>query len=313
MPMQVATLLGSPFDRISPDLDAYVRNHKTDRWLLFSDYVLRQKQRKTSTITFTLVPGGDYFEPSTRAVINAALADFKNAGIISHEMLELLADSRLCTFCFVAFEDDLPRFSTVNDARTYIRDALHSLGTTLDVQGHAASYDTFVALQQRAQANNFNFLLLGDILLVSTLAAYIAQQLGRRTGLHRFGWFSDRDKLVEAYGGFAYTAFAIAVSEYWQEIEKGSAGPSLGVNPPNQCADRAWFDGMTRVPDHYAGAVAGWDLSNKLDELPTKYRQVLAVAARCQKNVHIVHINPKGYQSRGTPEISAPVVGALRK
>ncbi len=294
MPMQVAAHLGPPFDVMSPDLDAYVRNHGTDRWLLFSDYVLRQKQRKTSTIAFTLVPGGNYFEPSTRAVISAARADFKDVSTVSHEMLELLADGRLYTFCFVAFQDDLPQFSTVNDARAYIEAALHSLGRTLDIQGHAASYEQFLALQQKARAKNFNFLLLGDILLVSTMAAYIAQQLGRRTKVDRFAWFSDRDKLVEAYGGFAYIALAIALSEYWQEIEKGSAGPFLGVNPPDLCTDRAWFDRMTRVPDHYAGAVAGWDLSSQLDGLPSKYRQVLGVATRCPQNVRIIRINPQG-------------------
>lgn len=294
MPMQVAAHLGPPFDVMSPDLDAYVRNHETDRWLLFSDYVLRQKQRETSTIAFTLMPGGVYFEPSTQAVTSAAQLDFKDASTVSHEMLELLSDSRFYTFCLVAFQDDLPQFSTVNDARAFIEASLHSLERNLDVQGHAASYEKFLVLQQDARSRNFNFRLLGDILLISTLAAYIAQQLGRRTKVDRFAWFSDRDKLVEAYDGFAYAALAIAVSEYWQEIKRGSAGPFLGVNPPEQCTDRAWFDRMTRIPDHYAGAVAGWDLSSKLDGLPEKYRQVLGVATRCPQNVRIIRINSQG-------------------
>ena len=51
---------------------------------------------------------------------------------------------------------------------------------------------------------------------------------------------------------------------------------------------------MTRIPDHYAGAVAGWDLSSKRDGLPEKYRQVLGVATRCPQNVRIIRINSQG-------------------
>ena len=290
MPTQVAAHLAPAFDVIGPDLDSYVRQHQTDRWLVFSDYVLRQRQRKTSTIAFTVVPGGNYFEASSRAMVSAARADFKNTSTVSDEMLELLGDSRFYTFCFVAYQDELPQFYTVNNARSFIEAAADSLGRTLDVQGHATRYEKFRALQQEAHSKNFNFRLLGDILFISTLAAYIALQLGRRTKVDRFAWFSDRDRLVEAYGAFAYDFLAIAISEYWQEIEKGSAGAFLGVNPPNLCTDRAWFDCMTRIPDYYAGAVAGWDLSSELDGLPLKYRQVLGVSAQTQQNMRIIRV-----------------------
>ena len=62
MPKQVATHLAPAFDVLSADFDAYVKKNDTDRWLVFSDYVLRNKRRKTNTIAFTVVPGGNHFE-----------------------------------------------------------------------------------------------------------------------------------------------------------------------------------------------------------------------------------------------------------
>lgn len=290
MATQVAAHLAPAFEVLGPDLDAYVRRHQTDRWLVFSDYVWRQKQRKTSTIAFTVVPGGNYLESNVRTVASTARADFKNVRAVSDEMLELLANSRFYTFCFVAFENELPQFNAVSNARAFIDAAVDSLGRSLDVQGHAENYGKLRALQQESRSKNFNFRLLGDILFVSTLAAYIAMQLGRRTEVDRLAWFSDRDTLVEAYGGIASAILSISVSEYWQEIENGRAGPSLGMNPPGLCTDRAWFDCMTRIPDYYAGAVAGWDLSVGIDELPLKYRQVLGISARTQQNMRIIRV-----------------------
>lgn len=290
MPKQVATHLAPAFDVLSADFDAYVKKNDTDRWLVFSDYVLRNKQRKTSTIAFTVVPGGNHFESNIRKVASAAKSDFKSIGIVTDEMLELLGNGSFYTFCFVAVQDQLPQFATIDNARAFIDAAAASLKKSLDVRGHAAAYQSFRALQQEALSKSFNFRLLGDILFISTLAAFIALQLGRRTKVDRFAWCSDRDKLVEAYEGFAYTFLAIAVSEYWQEIERGSSGPMLGANPPHLCTDRAWFDCMTRIPDYFAGAVAGWGLSHELDGLPLKYRQVLGAAAEAQSTMRIIRV-----------------------
>lgn len=291
---QVATHLAPAFSVLGPDLDAYVRAHQTDRWMVFSDYVWRQKGRKVNTAAFTVVPGGNHFESNVRAVVSAARTDFKNASTVSDEMLELLGDKRFYTFCFVSARDELFQFTTVDGARAFIESAVDILGRALDVRGYAENYEKFRILQQESRSKNFNFRLLGDILFISTLAAHIALQLARRTKVNRFAWFSDRDKFVDAYQGIADAVISVVISEYWQEVEKGSAGPSLiGVARPELCTDRAWFDCMTRIPDYYAGAVAGWDLSSEVHELPLKYRQVLSVSAQSEQNMRIIRVGNK--------------------
>src|ERR1700679_728533 len=102
------SISGAIFDALSarmedfgPSFAKYVEEYGTDRWLLFSDYVLQHPGRPNDAFIFTVLPAGNYLPALTADFQGIAKKDFKDIQEVSEPMLRLLSDKRLFTFCFV--------------------------------------------------------------------------------------------------------------------------------------------------------------------------------------------------------------------
>jgi hypothetical protein len=99
--MIVDALRASMAECIEPQFANYIQRHGTTRWLMFSDYVLRQRNRPNDVFAFTVVPGGNCLASLTAEFSATARQDFKDVRSVSESMTRLLSDSRLFTVCFI--------------------------------------------------------------------------------------------------------------------------------------------------------------------------------------------------------------------
>jgi hypothetical protein len=284
--------LEQPFEHLRPTLDAFVSAHAATGWVVLSDYVVRQQGRAMSAAAFTLMPAID-FNSVYGFAEKTARCDFKDCDRIGSEMCEFITSPLFFTFCFTFLDNPFNALSA-EQVRDMLDASIERMAPHVHVHvpGREHLHKKLRQLRQEANAKAFNFRLVGDLLFLSTAAAYIGLQVGRRTRLEKFGWFSDKDKIVEAHNEIAMDLFASAVADYWQEIEKGSAGPKLGKLDFEDHATRPWYDPMLRIADHIAGAVAGWNQSAEgIDGLSPKYQQILRLIAMHPNRAQIIRID----------------------
>lgn len=170
--MIIDTLLSTVSQGIEQAFADYVKGHNTSRWMLFSDYVLNQRDRPNDVFAFTLVPGGQHLNTLLAEFSATATHDFKKIHEVSDSMARLLTDKRLVTFCFVV---NPARVITcgVQALRGMLDDTLAMMEKWEDADGHRELIKKFKAMRQKAESRSFNIRLLGDIIVATTLAAFL--------------------------------------------------------------------------------------------------------------------------------------------
>jgi hypothetical protein len=283
------SLLSSLDKTVANAFADYVVSHQTDRWLIFSDYVLRQPERPTDVFAFTVVPGGSYFNGITTDLKAIAKRDFKDTRHVDEAMLRLLSDPRLFTFCFV-----LDRSRMLLGKAATVRDILaREIATLSRKEDQAVQKERLRwvrALQRKATANNFSVRLLDDIIFASGLAGLISVLICKSRKAARIGWFSDRDNMTTAHGAIVnYFYQSCTVATCAQEFN-GWRGPELGVNAAPDNKQPPWSDVYIRIPDHFAGMISAWNFATDAIPEAPKYQQVLGQAIAGKSNVHVVRL-----------------------
>lgn len=288
----VDALTGTFAGHMDGTIKRYVERYQTDRWLIFSDYVLRQRDRHNDTFAFSIMPGGDYHPGLTEDIARRADRDLKDAREVSEPMRELLVDPRILTFCFI-----LPRKRTLSRNATaslkMIENSLAMMEAWHDRDVHAPIIDRMKKLREKSRSQAFNVGLMDDIILATTLAGFLSVRLCMATPVARIGWFSDRDKITTAHSNIANDFYCVNVSAFCQRLMNGWRGPELLVCAPAAPGSKLWCDAQLRVPDHFAGVVSAWDLgANQIPVASGKYMPVLTEVIADRPNVHLVKLIP---------------------
>jgi hypothetical protein len=268
----------------------YLRGHDTTRWLIFSDYVLKQPDRPNDVYSFTIVPGGKFLESLTAEFDATAVKDFKRGPQVGEEMLHLLSDKRLYTFCFIV---DPSRTITRNvvTLRQMIDATIEMMGRWQDAERNQDLIRAFKAMRRKADSRGFNVRLMDDIIVATTLASFLTYLICKLIPVERIGWFSDRDSITTAHQYIANHFYAVNVSALCQRYLKGWRGPQLGINGPVEAGGTLWSDAFLRVPDHFAGAISAWNIEqNSLSSTAPKYLRVMMDSVADKVNVHILRL-----------------------
>jgi hypothetical protein len=244
----------------------YIKDHRTDRWLLFSDYVLKQPHRPNDVFAFTIVPGGHYLAALTRDFEATARRDFKDIKSVSEPMVRLLSDPRLFSFCFIV---DPSRVLTRNVAA--VRGMLDRTIARLEKSDHKALREgelrKLKALRRKAAMQGFNVRLFDNMILAAAFAAFLSYLICSYRRAARIGWFSDRDDITASYQAFVHHLYASDVVAFCGRYLGGWTGPALGVNAPVEPGGALWCDAFLRVPDYLAGTVSAWNIDE--DRIPS--------------------------------------------
>jgi hypothetical protein len=296
-PIRDATISGLIFDAmyahvagpIGKVFTEYVDRHRTDKWLLFSDYVLGDRNRPNEVIALTVVPGGDYWASLLRDFRKIAKSDFKNVRTVSSSMIELLSDPRLFSFCWL-LEPRRALTRNVAVVRGMLDRDIARVNGRPDVALRTNELGRLKALRRKAESPGFNIRLFDNMLIAAALAAFVTYLICRSRRATRVGWFSDRDSITVAHDAFAHHLYAINVAQFSGKLQPEWRGPDLGVNAPSQTGE-FWSDPFLRVPDHFAGLLSAWDFEqDTIPAKPGKYRQVLEEGVASHPNVYVMRL-----------------------
>ena len=288
---------GAIFDALSarledfgPTFAKYVEEYETNRWLLFSDYVLQHPGRPNDAFVFSVLPAGDYLPALTADFQGIAKKDFKDIQEVSEPMLRLLSDKRLFTFCFVV---DPTRVITrnVSIVQGMLDRNIARLVAKPDASARGEDIRKMKAMRRKATAKGFNVRLFDNIIVAATLAGFISYLICKTRRAARIGWFSDRDSITAAHEAFAHHLYATNVTVFCQDKLDGWPGPMLGVNATVAEGGAFWCDSFLRVSDYFAGLVSAWNIDqNTVPSPPAKYLQVLTQGIAGHPNVRVLRL-----------------------
>ncbi len=202
-------------------------------------------------------------------------------------MLRLMQDPRLFTVCFLV---KLPGMVTrdLSIMRQIIDRSVLKMEQDQHTGVNRLRLGKMKKLQQEAKAKRFNVRLLNYILLASTFAGELSYLIASHRRATRIGWFSDRDALIDAYDTLAHDLYATTVEASCYHGCSGWTGPALGSNSSPAGNETPWSDPFTRVPDHFAGAISGWNLDKNIILSSPKYGDVLGEAVGGREGVHLI-------------------------
>jgi hypothetical protein len=274
---------------VAARFEAYIHAHRTDRWLLFSDYVLNHPGRPNDAFVFTVAPAGDYLTPVIQQAQANAKRDFKDVKEISEPMMALLCDPRFFTVCFLV---DPSRVVTRNVAtiRGMFDRSIERLYAKPDRELRERDIKTLKAVRVKAASPGFNVRLFDNIVLAAAFAGFLTYLICATRRATRVGWFSDRDSIITSHRAFAHYLYAGNVIAFSERHLKGWTGPQLGVNGPVEEGGSLWCDPLLRIPDYLAGMVSAWNFEQGSIPDVRKYRQVLTDGIASNPNVQLLRL-----------------------
>jgi hypothetical protein len=291
----VLASLEETFNKSALDaLRSYVSLHPQCRkWLVYSDYCIHDKTKPNDVVSFVVVPYDTPFEVERTLTDNLAPVDWKKTVSVNPSFLAYLRGPRLFYLSIILentrgltrHPDMKPRRVVVSQIEATMRIIESwSEDANYNVDYCSAVLRRLRHLSQRMDRPSANLTLYRDILLVSALAGFICHKLGDISKATMTGWFSDRDKIIEAYEGIAFD-FAFLNHHALCEkhgVDSSQTKMTFGVVSPD-AEGKPWYDEMNRLPDYVAGALADWDLP----------RDIVTKNKTCQMLLRVIADNPR--------------------
>jgi hypothetical protein len=261
-------LLNSTFDKstISQIDNNYLRNLKSvTKWMCFSDYCLDDKTKPNDVITFSIIPYIEEFPIVESFIKQAAKTDIKKTTIVNEKFIEFLNVYPIINFSFILNDRKNLFGNNHEEIKINLRNefieikGLYQLWIKNEPEKEAY-YKTFLKKIDSCINlinNNKKIKQLIDLILIPFLGGYVSNViLNRVDKLEIYGWFSDRDKLLDIEKGFALNLFhnnlhGLIDNKNFQFVT------SLA-----DCNFDIFYDQYIKIPDYIVGTLADYDLEN---------------------------------------------------
>lgn len=241
--------------------DAFARfvfSSPATKWFVACDFVIDDKGRDNDAFAFTVFPWDAALEDLLAEIRHASPHDLKQIKRVAPAMLSYLRSPRRLHFVFVPNRD-----------RRLVRDhaeAREALGRTIDEMrascdaDHRETIKAFERLRREALARGFKLALFGDIMLLATLAGFIASLLQADGRAEEIVFCADRDNMTSAYGAVVNELFSLNAVAFAQRHHYSGATLSCALPGPRPDGTKGnWYDEFVRIPDFLAGAASGTD------------------------------------------------------
>lgn len=241
----------------------FVRSRLTFDWAIATDFnIVRAGDRPNDAFVYTVYPydAGEGLELIIRNAQSHLARDYKHSSRgASADMLKYLASRHHFTFAFVPTRKRR-LFSSVAEARNAIDSTIAMIANYNDVERFGLVLAEWKTLRQSAEANNFNYRLLENMMLSSIFAATIATLLAAEGRARTIMWVPDRDSMTTAYGGLIqYEMFSSNAAAFAMRHRLPPSQLAYGVEGTSRPGGSPWYDPIIRVPDFIAGFLSGWD------------------------------------------------------
>ncbi len=235
-------------------LAAFVSQHGVRKWIIATDFCIRDKDRPNDSFAFVVFPAGERLAEVQKQLLRLPARDLKDVKKIPESIIRFFKSGRVFTFCFAA--DRVRRlFLDPDAARRSIDDTISMIKNWKNADACQKIIADVCSMRAEANKKNLNTRLLEDIIITVAIVSYIAVLLHKYSAAENIGWSPDRDKITESYRGIASTLFAINVSALCQNLKLSEPKLSFFI----QDSGELWCDPYIRLADYAAGATAAWD------------------------------------------------------
>ncbi|MDO9002762.1 MAG: hypothetical protein Q7V20_04825 [Aquabacterium sp.] len=280
----LASLKGTLDKSFLTDLRAFLSIHKNEsQFAIFSDYCIDAKNKFNNVASFTIAPSWAATPKIVELLAEKIPKDIKKTKCIDRDIIEALSNR---TFFHVTFILKSTAGVLYSKGHTDQHVALLNMDSVTEMikmwiinqpegkEKFEEQIKRFSIAKSELSKKSANMKLFKLISVVAMLAAYLAFLLSKEAKCKSIVWFSDRDKIIDAFGEicrelFEINHYGLCLKEMAEmEISK------VGYGIDDAGIDRLWFDSLIRLPDYMAGTIASWDMNENLVSSP-KHSELL--------------------------------------
>lgn len=243
------------------------------RWMLYSDYCLDDSNKSNDVVTFVLVPfiSEEHYCEMQHTIAKLQPTDIKHTKFINKDLLDYLKGKPVLFFTFILdkrktlFGDDHEkRVDSIKSALAEMTDGYEKWCDTARNEELLAHYKKTAKLMRlkvryMEETKTPNVKLLGDVLLIAYLGAYVSYRVLENVDVEIFGWFSDRDKVISGEDNIIVPIFNYFLHNLW----KGEKQYQFCTMTPDQNVE-LFYDEFNRMADIIAGTMADYNLTDNV-------------------------------------------------
>lgn len=289
-------------------LEAFLKQRSVNKWIIASDYCIRDKDRPNDSFVFVIMPAGTRLEETEKHINHATKRDLKKSKKIPDSLSRLIKNGKVFSFCFVV-DRDRSFFRSIDEVRSALDLSIEKMEAWTNADECQPIIKSTKKFRSELNKASVNKNLVTDIILSALFCSFITKEIQRISPSIRIGWMSDRDKIVEYGENIAYSFWSINTHALClrSQIET----PILDVL--TQKDGDEYNEKYIRIADYVAG-VAAWDppiyakISKKIQSLIEKlfadnrylclYRVAFNSVAAGQFSVKINRLSINGSKSR---------------
>lgn len=237
---------------------------------MYSDYCLGDGSKPNEIVSFTIMPYDDYPDIIKNRILSLSPTDIKKKRAVNPNFIAYLKEKRLLHINFILGSrkglTQAEGFSEKDIVILSIDKTAKMLDEWCNNTPSEADYFKGIKKKLNKTKNELskksnNYILFRDVTLISLLAGYLTYMFTKIGKAKMFGWFSDRDRLVDAYNKLAADLFVINHHALCERDSIDSSITQIVFGVP-ETDGKVWYDEMNRLPDHIAGTLADWNIEN---------------------------------------------------
>jgi hypothetical protein len=258
------------------------------KWTIATDYVIGEPQAAHDAYAYTFFPYDTDLQVLKAKIAGLVPKDFKKTKTVEPKLHKFLQSGATFTICLLTPK----KYKIAGDIHAVRRGLDQTLATMRswhDAENQGEMLKAFERLRERANANNFSAQLTSTMMIATVMAAFCATVLAQERRIEIVGWFPDRDNITTAYDRVAQHMFGINFLAFCQRhgiANWRSIKTIIGLPEPDPAKpEQSWYDELVRVPDFFAGPLAGWNFRENLVTGRQKYVDILRGAVADNPNV----------------------------
>ncbi|WGI23645.1 hypothetical protein QEN58_09775 [Halomonas alkaliantarctica] len=284
----------------------FKKNENVSKWMIFSDYVLNDKNKPNDVITFSILPYSEDFERLKEKINGLSFKDIKNLSRVNTEFLEFINKSEILNISILI--DKNMTLDPINERealKTCYKTAINQVDYWIRNEGENENYlrikKAYNVMLHEVSKQGVNLRNIRNIEIVSNFIAYITFQACLLLKVDIIGWFSDRDSMLTHKDGkfsmpvifdLAYNLFhALMLSKDKDYAENFVFGL------PEQTGD-LWYDSFNRIPDLIAATLADYDYENNISSHSKFFPVIENVITNKEKNlIYKIYALENGFEA----------------
>ena len=273
---------------VEPDFRRFIDRTRCKKWLVASDFAIRDNTRHNDVFVYTVSPYDQDLEKIKAEIKAAAKTDIKKIRTVDEKALIYMGSESLFSFCFIPSRNRA-LIPSAAEARRAIGEVIWEATT------RGFDSETVRRLKVFQNQGNFNLKLLGDIVLASSFATFITYLLLKTGRVQGVSWMPDRDSITTCGDFIARDLYGINLQSLCLNNSVDSYSTAKLVVCASEPGSDQWFDEVIRIPDYIAGTIAAWNIKdNKIIADHPKFMQVLERVIADNRNIPIVQIDFSG-------------------